>query len=171
MQLSDSRTTIVYALYGRANSKELALWQQIWLQGKKFVFVPDQPTGPFAHLYRPVHSGRGKAKKDASDQSEPSAIFRFKTDANMVWAAHAANATYPEADWVLAVDSDTFVFEETLRERVARADTYPRRGFPRGPCAALIHWARRNTQGLAIRLSFGLALRLIQLRLGPQRTY
>ena len=88
---------IVYALYGKANSRELALWQRTWLQGKQFVFVPDAPVGPFAHLYRPVHSGHGKMPKGrGSRQGAPSALFRFKTDANMVWAAHAANASYPE---------------------------------------------------------------------------
>eukprot|EP00964_Phaeocystis_antarctica_P084002 scaffold52891_cov57-Phaeocystis_antarctica.AAC.3 len=39
-----------------------------------------------------------------------------------MWAAHAANASYPEADWVLVVDSDTFVFEDTVRERVRKLD-------------------------------------------------
>ena len=88
------RPTIVYALYGKANSKKL--WKT-WLQGKKFVFVPDAPVGPFAHLHRPVHSGHGKMPKGrGSRQGAPSALFRFKTDANMVWAAHAANASYPE---------------------------------------------------------------------------
>tara|TARA_B100000795_G_C22358471_1_gene271481 strand:- start:49 stop:402 length:354 start_codon:yes stop_codon:yes gene_type:complete len=89
--------TIVYALYGKANSQELALWQRTWLQGKQFVFVPDAPVGPFAHLYRPVHRGHGKMPKGrGSRQGAPSSLFRFKADANMVWAAHAANASYPE---------------------------------------------------------------------------
>ena len=138
-------TTIVYALYGSAHSGTLTLWQQTWLQGKRFVFVPDAPAGPFARSYRPVHSGSGKMPKDG--KSEPSSLFRFRTDANMVWAActpmmaldpgqtihklgdltlgsrigtDEANVTYPTADWTLVVDSDSFVFEETLRERSAQ---------------------------------------------------
>ena len=65
-QTQSVQPVIVYALYGKANSQELALWQRTWLQGKQFVFVPDAPVGPFAHLYRPVHSGHGKMPTKAA---------------------------------------------------------------------------------------------------------
>ena len=72
------------------------------IQGKQYVFIPDQPLGPHAHLYRPVHTGRGKLPRKGRDrqrsskrsgkmpeegggegESDPSALFRFRTDANM----------------------------------------------------------------------------------------
>ena len=107
---------IVYALYGRHNSTELQLWQRTWLQGKRHVFIPDEPRGAFAHLYQATQ------RRGASMGGEPRALFRFRTDANMLWAVHAANASYPQADWVFAVDSDSFVFESTIRARVRSLD-------------------------------------------------
>lgn len=102
------RADLVYALFGRANSTELSLWRRTWLQDKPHVFVPDRTEGPWAARYHPVHDDKGAG-----------AMFRFRTDANMLWAVAEANRSYPHARWLFVGDSDAFVFERTLRRRAA----------------------------------------------------
>jgi hypothetical protein len=100
---------VVYALYGPVHNPYLELWNRTWLQGKSFVYIPDAPLGPFAHFYHPVHHGR----------SGGSFLGKTRVDANMLWAAQAANHTFPNARWVMVVDSDAFVFTRTV-ESIAR---------------------------------------------------
>lgn len=104
---------IAYALYGRAHSERLQAWNKTWLEGKPYVFVPDAPSGPFARLFRPAHRPADKGT---------TALFRFPTDANMLWAAFAANQSFPDASWVFVVDDDTMPFEHTLRSVARRFD-------------------------------------------------
>lgn len=95
---------IAYALYGSAHSMELELWNQTWLRGKPHVFIPDAPAGPWAHLFKPLHTGRRGANS----------LFRWRTDTNMIWAVDAANKSFPNARWVLVCDADAFLFEKTI---------------------------------------------------------
>ena len=94
------KQTIAYAMSGPAHSPYLALWNRTWLQGKPHVFVPDRPQGPWAALHRPARSYL----------------------ANMLWSAHDANASFPEARWVLVTDIDTLPFERSVREVAAGYD-------------------------------------------------
>jgi hypothetical protein len=104
---------IAYAIYGKAHSERLRAWNNTWLQGKPHVFVPDAPEGPWAALYKPMHSTHDEGTK---------ALFRFRSDANLLWAVLEANASYPDANWIFAVDDDTMPFEHTLRSVARRFD-------------------------------------------------
>lgn len=106
---------IVYALYGPARSSEMKLWNATWLRGKEFVYIPDKPVGPWASFYKPVSTGPGHGETSK-------ALFRWRTDANMIWAVHAANKSHPDARWIFVCDGDTFVFEETVRQRASSYD-------------------------------------------------
>ena len=108
---SDRSAHIVYALYGPSHGRHLEVWNRTWLSGKKFVYVPDAPKGPFAANFRGVHA---REKRGASN---PASRYRFISDANMLWAAHIANMTFPTARWIMVVDADTFCFDRTLRAR------------------------------------------------------
>lgn len=144
--------TVVYALYGPADYQQLEVWNRTWLQGKYYVFVPDAPVGPWASLYKPLPSNR------------EAAAYRYRTDANMVWAVHAANRTYPNARWILACDGDTFLFEGTIQARAQHYDWHQpvAIGLPvddlmqddtkhhvrdARPCSALPRCSRHNAEG------------------------
>lgn len=112
-----ARHRIGYALFGPARKlQNLNLWRQTWLRGLPFVYVPDEPVGEFGANYRPIH---------VSGTNRVEGIWKTVADANMLWAVHIANASFPDKEWVFVVDGDAFVFPSTL-ERYAR--TYdPRR--------------------------------------------
>ena len=75
---SDRSAHIVYALYGPSHGRHLEVWNRTWLSGKKFVYVPDAPKGPFAANFRGVHA---REKRGASN---PASRYRFISDANSV---------------------------------------------------------------------------------------
>ena len=88
---SDRSAHIVYALYGPSHGRHLEVWNRTWLSGKRFVYVPDAPKGPFAANFRGVHA---REKRGASN---PASRYRFISDANMLWAAHIANRAEAES--------------------------------------------------------------------------
>lgn len=87
------------------------------MRGRPFVYVPDAPTGPFAHNFRPVHSRKRRGDRN------PVSLHRFFSDANLLWTAQLANRTFPRARWIFAIDVDAFVFERTLRMRAQTLDS------------------------------------------------
>ena len=110
-----SNSSIVYALFGGADHQRLDAWRATWLSGRKFVYLPDRPVGPFAAHYRPVHVGRAGVDF----------LARTPVDANMLWGVYEANLTHPTAAWVFIGDSDAFVFPIEVERQASHHD--PRR--------------------------------------------
>ncbi|KAL1510955.1 hypothetical protein AB1Y20_005781 [Prymnesium parvum] len=147
-QLLRQRRGLVFALYGRAHSNELPAWEQTWLRGRPYVFIPDAPAGPHAAFYKPLQLG--SAGRDH--------IANTPADANMIWAVILANLSFPDARWVFVVDSDTFVFPAAIWDVAQQYDSTEAHligatGFSQtyscAPCAR--HIARNRSSSRAIK--------------------